>query len=80
MTNNYDIDELRLGYKLWRRLLNEGGLVWTEADGTKHIIFKRTSPSPELAAALRSDLRKYMEDYIDYRHARLDEAYSRPID
>ncbi len=74
-----DKEVLRLGYNLWRRLRNEGGFVWTEADGVKHIIFKRNKPSPELASALRSDLRKYMEAYVDYMHKRRDTSYNRPL-
>lgn len=68
-------DPYRIGRKVHKMLLSEGGFVWTHADGRKTIHFNRGCRcSPDLAQALR-DYREDLKAWVDESH-RLDDAWS----
>ena len=59
-------DGLEIGEKVWRRLVDAGGFVWSHKDGSKTIHFnKGYRPTKELAALVgryRAELRMYVDD------------------
>ena len=59
-----------MGNKVWERLMAEGGMIWTRADGSVSIRFRRgRHPSPELVDMLRS-YRVELRAYVDAEHER----------
>lgn len=62
------------GESIWRRLIKEGGFVWTRRDGSKSVKFNRgCRPSRELREMLLAG-REALAAYVDERH-RLDAEY-----